>query len=207
MSRVLNRSAGRWLALLLCVAVLAPAALHAAELRSPEIVVREIFDELLSQLASERTAGKLDDARAKEIFGTLLNPRIAYGELARWILRDHWAQATDEQRTAFLSAFEKYIINTYALALSTSQDIALDIEDTPTMKKRAALVDAKFRVEQANPVPIQFRLIERDGRWELFDVAFEGVSLALTFRSDFNYVAKNGGIDAVTSHLVQRTGG
>ena len=189
--------------------VVLPAGLPSAAadtLRSPEIVVREIFDEVLRKLDAARAGGALDDAQARAIFGEVLNPRIAYDELARWILKGHWTSASDTQRAAFLTAFEGYIIQTYALALSTSEDIALVVADDPQLRKKAAIVHGRFSVEDSVPVPIQFRLLERDGRWVLFDVSVEGVSLALTFRSDFNYVAKDGGIDAITRHLEQRTG-
>lgn len=195
-------------AIALCLAGFAACSTGHAASQSPELVVRELFAELITTLDAERAADTLNPASARAIFARLLNPRIDYPLLARWILREHWTNSTDEQRARFLAAFQAYIINTYSLALSNGQEIGLTVADGPTLRNNTAIVDATFSVADASPVPLQFRLIERDERWFLFDVAFAGVSLALTFRSDFNYVAGDGGgIEAVTRHLEQRAGG
>lgn len=172
--------------------------------QEPQIVVRELFDELLSQLDARRDAGTLTHDSVREIFASLLNPRIDYLSLARWILRDYWASASPGQQQAFLEAFQAYIINTYALALADGDKIELLVKDDPLLRKNTAVVSGDFRTEDAEPVPLDFRLIDRDGKWLLFDVTMSGVSLAKTFRSDFTYVANEGGIDAVTTHLVAR---
>jgi phospholipid transport system substrate-binding protein len=180
-------------------------ALAATE--DPVTVVRAIFDELLTELDAKRANESLTAASAREIFAELLNPRIDYASLARWILREYWTGSSSAQQAAFLDAFKAYIINTYALALSSGQSISLEVADEPLLRRNTAVVHAAFSVADAAPVPLEFRLIERNDEWLLFDVSFAGVSLALTFRSDFSYVARDGGIDAVTTHLVQRSGG
>ena len=174
---------------------------------APDVLVREIFDDLFDQLDVQRDAGALTHGKVREIFASLLNPRIDYLSLARWIMRDHWVNSSDEQRSAFLEAFKAYIINTYALALADGKEIHLDIEGNPVLKKNTAVVMATFGLEDEEPAPLDFRLIQREGKWLLFDVSVTGVSLARTFRSDFTYVAKDGGIDAVTAHLVRRREG
>lgn len=182
--------------------LLTPLNTNAAQ--APDVVIREVFDELLIQLDSKRQNNSLTDADVRAIFSTLLSPRIDYLALAQWILRDHWVSASVEQKNEFLRAFEQYIINTYALALSKGEKIVLDVEGDPLLRRNTAVVTAGIKIANADAIPLDFRLIQRGEKWLLFDVTFSGVSLALTFRSDFSYVAKNGGIDAVTSHLNHR---
>ena len=179
----------------------------AAATQAPDVVIREVFHELLSQLDIKRQEDALTHDIVREIFATLLNPRIDYLSLARWILRDHWVNASEGQQTEFLHAFELYIINTYALALSNGKRIALEVEDNPLLRKNTAVVTAGIKFADADAIPLDFRLIQRNEKWLLFDVTFSGVSLARTFRSDFNYVARDGGIDAVTTHLNRRREG
>ena len=83
----------------------------------------------------------------------------------------------------------------------------MDVRDEPQRRNKAAIVTADFAIADADPIPIDFRLVEKDGKWVLFDVSFAGVSLAVTFRSDFNYIARDGGIDAVTRYLNHRAEG
>ncbi len=183
------------------------SSLGATAAQAPDVVIREVFDELLMQLEVKRQDASLNDDSVREIFATLLNPRIDYLALARWILRDHWVNASLEQQTEFLHAFEQYIINTYALALSNGDKIELDVAGDPLLRKNTAVVTAGIKVADSDSIPLDFRLIQRDEKWLLFDVTFSGVSLARTFRSDFSYVAKDGGIEAVTAHLNRRREG
>lgn len=186
---------------LLLVVWLPPAI---AATQEPQIMVREIFDELLTRLHEHEPDAADNNAGVRDIFVSLLSPHIAYQTLARWILRDHWVDSSADQQAAFIVAFEHYIISTYALALSSGQAIQLDVADEPVLGKNTAVVTAAFKFADADAVPLDFRLIQRDEEWLLFDVSFSGVSLARTFRADFNYVAKDGGIDAVTEHLERR---
>ncbi|MGR8948373.1 MAG: MlaC/ttg2D family ABC transporter substrate-binding protein [Gammaproteobacteria bacterium] len=172
--------------------------------KAPDVAVRAVFDELLGRLAQRPTNGPLSQDEIHDIFFNLLSPHIDYETLARWILREHWSVATAEQHEAFISAFQNYIINTYALALSADQKIILDVKENPLVKKNLAVVDADLSIAESDAVPLTFRLLQRGDLWKLFDVSFSGVSLAKTFRSDFSYVAQDGGIDAVTSFLLQR---
>lgn len=188
-----------WLLLALCLALPTVAATQ-----EPQIMVREIFDELLARI-DERAHGTDDTTVAvRDIFVSLLSPHIAFQTLARWILRDYWVDSSPDQRTAFIAAFEGYIINTYALALSHGGAIQLEVEDEPVLGNNTAVVTAAFKFADADAVPLDFRLIQRNEEWLLFDVSFAGVSLARTFRADFSYVARDGGIDAVTAHLERR---
>ena len=171
---------------------------------APEVAVRTVFDELLDRLAQRPTSGPLSQDEIHDIFFNLLSPHIDYETLARWILREHWSVATDEQHQAFITAFQNYIINTYALALSADQKIVLNVKDNPVVKKNLAVVAAELSIAESDAVPLTFRLLQRGEFWKLFDVSFSGVSLAKTFRSDFSYVARDGGIDAVTDFLIQR---
>ena len=170
----------------------------------PDAAVRDVFSQLLGRLAERPTAGPLSKDEIHDIFFNLLSPHIDYQTLARWILREHWTIATETQHQAFISAFQNYIINTYALALSADQKIRLEVKENPTVKKNLAVVNADLSIAESDAVPLTFRLLQHGDLWKLFDVSFSGVSLAKTFRSDFSYVAQDGGIDAVTSFLIQR---
>ena len=153
---------------------------------------------------NDPTNGPLSKDEIHDIFFNLLSPHIDYQTLARWILREHWTSASDQQHAAFITAFQNYIINTYALALSADRKISLDVKENPTVKKNLAVVNADLSIAESDAVPLTFRLLQHGELWKLFDVSFSGVSLAKTFRSDFSYVAQNGGIDAVTDFLIQR---
>ena len=189
-----------------CLVVLTFVSPISGAEEAPDVFVRETFNTLIGQLQQHRDAETLDETTVRELFTKRLSPHIDYLFLSRWILRDQWVDASETQQDNFLSAFKTYIINTYALALSTGGKIEMAVKDAPKLRHNTAIVTADFAVDGSEPAALEFRLILREDKWLLFDVAFSGVSLALTFKADFNYVARDGGINAVTEHLRRRSG-
>ena len=54
------------------------------------------------------------------------------------------------------------------------------------------------------PLPIDFSLRKTDQGWKVFDITVEGVSLVLTYRSEFDAVVKQEGIDGLIKRLASK---
>jgi ABC-type transporter MlaC component len=86
------------LGMMLLVSPLCRAAEH------PEIVVRALFHELLTELQTHREADTLTHDNVCEVFSRILNPRIDYTALSNWILRDKWTNSSAEQQRQFMDS-------------------------------------------------------------------------------------------------------
>jgi phospholipid transport system substrate-binding protein len=181
------------------LAVIGSVQVLATATEPPQVTVRTIFETVTTRIEGE--GDTVSSAKIREIFETELSPHIDYQTIAKAILRKHWAQSSAEQQRSFIIAFEGYVINTYALFLGDGKKFRLKVDDNPLTKSNAAIVSATYTFGDDDEVPIQFRLLKHDDAWYLFDVTVDGVSLVKTFRSDFSYVARNGGIDAVIQTL------
>ena len=62
------------------------------------------------------------------------------------------------------------------------------------------VVNTRIITRQGQEVPIDYRLVNRDGRWRVYDVQVEGVSLIGNFRTQFDKVIRTSGY----GELVQR---
>jgi phospholipid transport system substrate-binding protein len=49
-------------------------------------------------------------------------------------------------------------------------------------------VRTRIVTKQGTEIPVDYRMFERDGRWLVFDVNIEGVSLVGNYRSQFNTI-------------------
>jgi phospholipid transport system substrate-binding protein len=54
------------------------------------------------------------------------------------------------------------------------------------------------------PVPIDYQMRKTDGGWKIYDITVEGISLVLTYRSEFDQVVKQEGIDGLIKRLSQK---
>jgi phospholipid transport system substrate-binding protein len=54
------------------------------------------------------------------------------------------------------------------------------------------------------PVLIDYAMRKTDKGWKIYDIVVEGVSLVLTYRSEFDQVVKQEGIDGLIKRLAQK---
>jgi phospholipid transport system substrate-binding protein len=53
-------------------------------------------------------------------------------------------------------------------------------------------------------VLIDYSMRKTDAGWKIYDIVVEGVSLVLTYRSEFDAVVKQDGIDGLIKRLAQK---
>ncbi|MEM7465598.1 MAG: ABC transporter substrate-binding protein [Pseudomonadota bacterium] len=140
-------------------------------------------------------------ADVESMFATSLSPHIDYPGLARWTLREHWENSSPEQRDAFLDALRKHVIKTYASALSFDKNMRLQLDQDVKTGKRLVQVSGTLQNKDSESTNILFRIVGKEGQWQIFDVGVQGISVAKTLRADIAAVAGKGGIDAATHAL------
>lgn len=166
---------------------------------SPTVFVESIFTTLTEEVQALATTPS--NAQIEALFKDKLSPHIDYSGLARWILREHWADSEALQRDAFLVALQKHLIKTYAAALSFDENTNLTLDKDVVSGKRLTQVSGTLTTTESNSTDIRFRLVQGPNAWQIFDVGVQGISVAKTLRADIRAIAGQGGIDAVTAAL------
>ena len=111
-----------------------------------------------------------------------------FDEMSRRLLGQRWTDATPEEQRDFVVLFtdllERAYLNTignYRLATITFQG--------ETISGSYAQVQSRMAAGKSE-VAIEYRLVENDGRWAVYDVAVDGVSLISNYRSQFTSILK-----------------
>ncbi len=124
------------------------------------------------------------------------------------VLGKYWTRASQAHRQAFKELFAQYLVHSYARHLKAYRVETLAIVSSTPVGKSDFLVETRVEGAQgddpANPV---WRLRLRDGGFKLIDVHVDGISLALTERSQFGSVIRRNGLDGMLSALRKRVAG
>ncbi len=132
---------------------------------------------------------KLKSPASKEIKKEKL--RIIYKdmfdeiEFSKRTLVRNWNKFSPAQRTEFVNLFEQVLENSYA-------DKILDYtNERVVFYKENKLSDTQFEVQSkiitaSKEIPIFYRMILKDGKWKVYDVVVENVSLVQNYRTQFN---------------------
>lgn len=172
------------------------------EPETPEETIQMMTDNVLVYLEWDREGLEKDRARLDALVTEQILPNFEFRYASRLILGKHWKTATPEQREAFADAFAAYLVRVYGHALlQVKRDTltVLDAEDAPDGAK--ATVRSRIVMTDGTEVPVDFRMVQIQGYWKIWDVIARGVSYVRTYRADFGVVIANDGLDYLNEFL------
>ncbi len=140
-------------------------------------------------------------------FRRLLTDGFHLELIGRFVLGRHWRRASDEERAEFQRLFEDYVVASYARQLGNYAGEQLVIEGGQTQGERGALVSSRITRPQGDPIQVEWRLRRAGEGWRIIDVMVEGISMAVTHRSEFSSVigSHGGRIDGLLEVLRDKT--
>ncbi len=147
----------------------------------------DFIDKLGSEaLQTFKKDGLTDEARIDE-FSRMFNDAFAVKGIARFALGRHWRLANEDQKSRYLSLFERYVTATYARRFKTYADLSFDIKGERDEGKKGTFVTMLLTQTGKKPVRIDWRVkkSKKTGEFKIIDVIIENVSMSVTQRSDF----------------------
>jgi phospholipid transport system substrate-binding protein len=188
------------LALLFALALVPFARASAVEPAAAQAFVSD-----LAERATEVLNAALSNAERSEQLRVILKEGFDVEFIARTVLGPPYRDLTEAQRAAYVGAFEEWVVATYASQLDNYTGQTLAILGSAPQGQRDARVSTRVEGTQ-EPVRIDWRVREREGRLQIIDIEVEGVSMAVSQRSEFGAVVQRQGIDGLIALLQQRAG-
>lgn len=188
---------------LLGLSLLLSAAAYGAQ--SPQDLVKQTTDQMLSKLRAERAVIEQQPGRIYELVNQIVLPHFDFERMSSWVLGKNWRTATPPQRQKFMEEFRTLLVRTYAKSLATYSDQKisyLPVRSSP----QDTDVKVRTEVEQPGglPIPIDYDLSLKDGQWKVYDVAIDGVSLVSNYRTTFATEVRQNGLDKLIATLAER---
>jgi phospholipid transport system substrate-binding protein len=190
-------------AFIVLAGALAPA-IPAAAAADPAAVVSNLGSRALEVLGKNAPQSQRV-ARFRE----LLREDFDVPEISRFVLGRYWNVATEEQRAEFVKLFEEYIALAYSTRLAEYTGETFKVTGSRPDADGAIVSSQILRPAGAAPVKVDWRLIGRNGAYKISDVSVDGISMAVTQRSEFaSVIQHNGGqVQGLITMLREKTGG
>jgi phospholipid transport system substrate-binding protein len=125
-----------------------------------------------------------------------------FDEMSRRVLGQRWTDASLQEQQDFVAVFTDHLqraylntIGNYPLATVTFQGETISGSYAQVQSRMAAGTQG---------VAIEYRLLEHDGQWGVYDVAVDGVSLISNYRSQFTSMLKRMSLAQVLDRLRSR---
>jgi len=167
---------------------------------TPTEQVRQYTEQVIKILEdpSLKTADKAGAIRkvAEEIFDVR--------ETAKRALGRHWVPRTAAEREEFAELFgdllERTYINQIDLYGGERVRFAGETVDGDFAVVRARLITRRYSHE----IPVDCKLVRRDGRWWVYDLAVENVSLIGNYRAQFDRIVRSSSYEELVKRLRER---
>jgi len=125
-----------------------------------------------------------------------------FDEMSRRLLGQRWMDASPQERQDFVALFTDLLQGAYLNTIGNYPLAAITFQGE-TINGSYAQVQSRMAVGKGE-IAIEYRLLERDGQWAVYDIAVDSVSLISNYRSQFNSMLKRMSFAHVLDRLRNR---
>lgn len=171
---------------------------------NPYLLMQNASDKLFSDIKANQAKITQDPNYLKNIVRQDLMPYVHVNYAGSLVLGQHFKTTTPEQRSKFFTAFDQFIVQAYAQALTMYKDQKVEIEQPKDVSDSKVSIRVKV-IQSGNQAPINlnfyWRKNSKDGKWQVYDMAAEGVSMVDTKKQEWSSILRKDGIDALTEQV------
>lgn len=185
-------------------ASLLPLTLSADELKAPQQVIQGISDQLQQVMIHDRDRIDNEPGYVFQVADKILLPHVDFSRVSSLVLGKHWRRAKPEQKSAFSAEFKQLLVRTYSTAFREFK--TWEIKHIPLrIKEGAKSIAVRTQVlrTEAPPIEVIYRMHNSSGKWKVYDVKIEGISLVTNYRSSFSKEIRRGGMDGLIARIAK----
>ncbi|MBI1984141.1 MAG: ABC transporter substrate-binding protein [Acidobacteria bacterium] len=190
--------------LLMCFMAALPA--HAAErIVAPDVLAKNVTEEVLAVLRSDKDIQAGDLRKAAELIETRILPHFNFPTMTRLAVGRNWALASPEQRQALTREFRALLVRTYAASLRLYRDQTIEYKPVKLRPGDTdVLVKSTVRQAGGDPISVDYAMEKTESGWKVYDVKFAGISLVQNYRTTFDAEIQRSGINGLIKALAEK---
>jgi len=173
-----------------CAVWLQPAA-AAVDARQATSFLADLQEKAASRLGDPSVSTEEKERNFRQLF----NENFDVPAIGRFVIGRYWRAASAADQEAFLKVFEDAMVQRFLplLAENSSERFKIGTVTQDSGNENMALIDSRIDRNGAEPYRVAWRVRESDGSFKILDIVAEGVSMAITLRSEYGTVLKNNG--------------
>ena len=145
---------------------------------------------------------KKNPSLRREKLRETIGVRFNYRQMVMRSLAKNYKDRSEKEREEFTSLFKKLLENSYASKIENYQDETIKYVKEQ-VKGRYALVKTEI-VRKDGTINVDYKLINEEGKWTVYDFVIEEVSLIRNYRSQFSKIIKTESYGALVSKLSKK---
>jgi phospholipid transport system substrate-binding protein len=153
----------------------------------PTEAIRSAVSQGVDILSNAKLDSQQQRAQVIDRLRQIVYPLFDFNEMSMRSLGANWRRLSPQQQKEFVSVFTALLEKTYAdqIDLYNGQKVIYTGE---TIDGNYAQVDSRIIDRNNQTYSVVYRLHKTDGKWKIYDVVAENISLVNNYRSQFNRV-------------------
>jgi phospholipid transport system substrate-binding protein len=157
---------------------------------APTEQIRGTIDRVIEILKDPALAAKGKREERRELLRKEIAPAFDFEEMAKRSLGIQWRGRTSEERDRFVVLFRELLEDSYLGKIESYQGEEIrygkETVDGPYAEVKTLVVTRK-----GQEIPVDYRMLGDGGKWRIYDVVIEGISLVNNYRSQFSSILRN----------------
>lgn len=165
---------------------------------APTAEIKAAIDGVVEILNKPELQAKPDERR--DLLRRRIRPVFDFEEISKRSLGVHWRDRTPQEKREFVALFTELLENSYLGKIEAYKGEKIRYVKEK-MDPPYAQVDTVIETSRQQEIPVGYRLLERDGRWRIYDVVIEGISLVNNYRSQFAGILQKSSFEGLVVKL------
>jgi len=169
----------------------------------PTEAVKSTINEVIRILDDESMKKPEKSEERRRVLEKVIASRFSYEEMAKRSLAAQWQTLNEQQRKEFVDAFRTFLSNSYSDRITGYSG-----EQVQYLGERIEQGYAEVRTKIASKkseIPLDYRLLNKDGEWRVYDVVVDGVSLVNNYRGQFAKIIKTSSYEDLVEKLKSKS--
>jgi phospholipid transport system substrate-binding protein len=176
------------------------AARAADQKDAPPATARAVMEKVTADVLAILRTPNLSADQKREKVRQVAYDNINFDVMARLSIGRSWRDMNDAQKSQYQQEFKQHVTNTYGHTTDdyTDEDVKV-IADRPEQDGDYTVQTRITGTKEGKPnqeiAKVDYRLRKQDNQWKVIDFTIDGVSLVANFRSQFQEIISDGGVD------------
>ncbi len=157
---------------------------------APMATVEANVKKVLDVLRDPKLKGPSAKETKKEKLRVIYKGMFDEVEFSRRTLARNWTKLNPTQQAEFIVLFEQVLEKAYIDKILDYSNEKVDFYKENMISDNQAEIQTKV-VTSSKEIPIFYRVTLKDGKWKVYDVVVENVSLVQNYRTQFNDILAN----------------
>ncbi len=172
---------------------------------NPSDTLKENMDKVLVVLRDPNLKGEPGKKVKREKVLSISQEVFDFTELSKRSLGQNWNKLNAGQQEEFIKLFKSLLEITYADRITSYTDQKIIFKEEIRLSEKTVEVPTMLTTKTSE-IPINYRMIGKEGGWKVYDMAIEGIGLVNNYRTQFREILANKTPEAMLDILRKKVG-